>query len=508
MSKRKRVSAQLRDLQWRHSGARRDELGAALPAVADRIIEELASESEQQRRRFTVLRRSDLLGHAHSDIARDVGLSRSQFYRDLQEARERFGAALEGAFSSRAVTPDLLQRGVAVRRVTVEALRNGGRYDQARDSATESLHAAEPAEAIELLCLRAELETECGDFAAAQQTTVQARAILPQIADDRLRDLLAVACDLADFESAHCRGTPIDPGRRHSRIAELRRRYAAGDRAFASPLVKALVAEASLLFARGDEARALALIEEASSLVRREPSVDVRVAVDVQVRASGLHALGGDAMATALDEAARIAEAGLRWRDAHTLRLGLQSMSAHLLTVGRLDEAREYALQARSLIDLFGSPLDRTIVLSNLARIDVHRGDGAQALRWTRLARDGGCDAFPITQAIAISEAEALALIDQPDRAVQMARVSGARVRDWPRLQARAKLAEAIALAKLAPGREAQWCSDEAVELSRVSGGPLVELRALDLKVKLTGDAASRRALRELRAKLSSPQKY
>jgi len=508
MSKRKRVPAQLRDLQWRHPGARRDELGAALPAVADRLIEELAAESDQQRRRFTVLRRSDLLGHAHSDVARDVGLSRSQFYRDLQEARERFGAALEGAFSVRAVTPGLLQHGVATRRVTIEALRNGGRYDEARDSATESLHAAEPAEAIELLCLRAELETECGDLADAQQTTMQARAILPQIADDRLRDLLAVTCDLADFESAHCRGTPIDPQRRKSRIAELRRHHAAGDHAYASPLVKALVAEASLLFACGDEPSALALIEEASSLVRREPSVDVRVAVDVQVRASGLHALGGDAMATALDEAARIAEAGLRWRDAHTLRLGLQSMSAHLLTVGRFDEAREYALQARSLIDLFGSPLDRVIVLSNLARIDVHRGDGTQALRWTRLARDGGCDAFPITQAIAISEAEGLALIDQPDRAVQMARASSARVRDWPRLHARAKLAEAIALAKLAPSREAESCSDEAVELSRAAGGPLVELRALDLKVKLTGDAASRRALRDLRAKLTSPQKY
>ncbi len=112
--------------------------------------------------------------------------------------------------------------------------------------------------------------------------------------------------------------------------------------------------------------------------------------------------------------------------------------------------------------------------------IDVHRRDGAQALHWIGLAREAGCDAFPITQAIAISEAEALGLLDQPARALDTARAASARVRGWPRLHARAKLAEAIAL-------------------SRVAGEPLVELRALDLNVQLTGDAASQRALRDPR---------
>jgi uncharacterized protein YjiS (DUF1127 family) len=492
----------LRDIQSTHPAARRSELGASLSAVADRIIEDLASESEQQRRRFTVLRRSDVLGQSHAEIARDVGLSRSQFYRDLHEARELFSVALEHAFSVRAATPDFLQPGFATQRVTIETLRNGGHLDQARDAAIACLREAGPAEAVDLLCLRAELETVCGDFAAAQQTTTQARAILPRIVDDRQRDLLASACDLADFESAHCRGSPAHPARREAFLADLRARYAAGDRAYASLLVNALVAEASLLFGRGDEFRAL--IEEASALVRREPSVDVRLAVDVQVRLSGLHATRPDGLSMALEEAARIVDAGIRWHDAHTLRLGLQSMSAHLLTLGRLDEARDYALQARALIDLFGSPLDRAIVLSNLARIDVHRGDGARALHWIGLARDGGCDAFPITQAIDIAEAEALALTNEPVRGLDTARAAGSRVHNWPKLQARAKLAEAIALSTLASSPEAASCSDEAVELSRTAGGPLVQLRALDLKVKLTGDAASRRALRDLRAKLGS----
>jgi hypothetical protein len=504
MPKHKRVVALLRELQSRPSAARLTEVGTSLPAVADWLIEELASESEPQRRRFTVLRRSDVLGQSHAEIARDVGLSRSQFYRDLREARERFAGALASVFSLRPASPESLRPGFAAQHVAVEALRDGGRPDRARDAATAYVRTGGPAEAADMLCLRAELETECGDFAAAKQTTALARTLLPQIDENRLRDLLSHTCDLTDFDSAHCQGTPADRIRREGCLADLRRRSASGDHAFASLLVRALVGEASLLFARGEDARALALIiEEASALVRCDPSIDTRLAVDVQVRVSGLHALRPDGLATALDEAARIVDAGTRWRDARTLRLGLQSISAHLLTLGRLDEAKEYALQARSLIELFGAPLDRLIILSNLARIDIHRRDGAAALHWITLARDAGCDAYQITQAIDISEAEAFALIGQPARAVDSARAAGARVRDWPRLHARAKLAEAIALSSIASNPEAKWCSNEAVELAHVAGGPLLELRALDLNVKLTGDAGSRRALRDLREALT-----
>ena len=60
-----------------------------------------------------------------------------------------------------------------------------------------------------------------------------------------------------------------------------------------------------------------------------------------------------------------------------------------------------------------------------------------------------------------------------------------------------------LALSSIASNPEAKWCSNEAVELAHVAGGPLLELRALDLNVKLTGDAGSRRALRDLREALT-----
>jgi hypothetical protein len=63
-------------------------------------------------------------------------------------------------------------------------------------------------------------------------------------------------------------------------------------------------------------------------------------------------------------------------------------------------------------------------------------------------------------------------------------------------------LAEAAALAALGQDRRARECSDQAVELSRGTGGPLLQLRALDLNVKLTGNARSRLALRDLQAAL------
>jgi predicted DNA-binding protein (UPF0251 family) len=483
-----------------YPAAWRTGLGPSLDAVVAKLIDEIASESEQERRRFNVLRRSDVLHEPHAAIARDVGLSRSQFYRDLRAARERLADALARAFSLSA-SRDSLHPAVAARRMTVEALRASGQHDRARAAATESLRDAGVVEAIELLCLRAELETESGDFESAQRSIREARALLPEVDDERSSDLFALACDIEEFETGHCRGTPAEPAARELCLARLRA-HAGGDRAYASLLVKALIGEASLLFGRSDESHARALIEEAAGVVRREPLVDARLAIDVKVRVSGLHAAHPQGLSAALEEAAGIVDAGMHWRDARTLRLGLQTTSAHLLTLGRHEEAKEYALQARALIELFGSALDRTIVLSNLACIEIHRRDGVQALHWIGLARENTCDAFPITQAIAISEAEALALVDQPRRALSAARSAGARVQAWPRLHARAKLAEAIALAALAPGPQAQCCSSEAVELSRIAGGPLVELRALDLNVKLTGNRASQSALNDLRAAL------
>ena len=259
-----------------------------------------------------------------------------------------------------------------------------------------------------------------------------------------------------------------------------------------------------MLFEQNDFTRALASIEEASSIVAHERLSDTRLAIDVKIRASGIHAVEPDRVAVALDETVEIVDMGRRNGDVRTLRVGMQMMSAHLLTLGRFEEARHFALEARTLIDLFGSTLDRAIVLSNLARIDIHRRDGTGALGWIRSARELACNAFSITHALAISEAEALLLLNQPTRAAEMTRSLNARVRAWPRLQGRAKLAEAAALAALGQDRRARECSDQAVELSRGTGGPLLQLRALDLNVRLTGNARSRVALRDLQAALQT----
>lgn len=330
----------------------------------------------------------------------------------------------------------------------------------------------------------------------------EARRLLARLDDARLRGLLGAQCDLVEFETAHCQGAPVDLDRRSGLIFALRRRYGTRDREYAALLVKAMIEDASIHFEQNDRTRALAAIDEASSIVSHERLADTRLAVDVKIRASGIHAVETDRVAVALDETVEVVEMGRRSGDIRMLRVGMHLMSAHLLTLGRFEEARHYALEARSLIDLFGSTLDRAIVLSNLARIDIHRRDGAGALRWIQSARDLSCDAFSITHALEISQAEALVLCNQANRAAEMTRSLNARVRAWPRLQGRAKLAEAAALAALGHDRQARECSDAAVELSRGTGGPLLQMRALDLNVKLTGNARSRLALRDLQAAL------
>jgi hypothetical protein len=483
---------------------RRAELAASLPEIIEGLVDELGSESEQQHRRFNVLRRSDIARESHPAIARDIGLSRSQFYRDLHEARELLVEALEDRLSVRSSGGSRFGERDETRFLAIEVLRNGGQYHRACDVASVVARNGDAGDAIRALCLRAELETELGSFGHARRSAEEARTLLREIADGRLRSLLGAECDVVEFEAAHCQGAPVSRERRALLIERLRRCYGSRDREYAALLVKALTEEASILFERGDSARAVQSIEEASSIVSRERLADTRLAVDVKIRASGIHALQADRVSTALLETAEIVETGRRCGDIRTLRVGMQMMSAHLLTLGRFEEAKHYALESWTLIDLFGSMLDRVIVLSNLARVDIHRRDGHAALAWIRMAQGLSCDAFSITQALAISEAEALVLIDQAARAVEMTRALTARVRDWPRLEGRAKLAETVALSALGWERDARECSDQAVELSRGTGGPLLHLRALELNVKLTGNAGSRAALRDLEAALKT----
>jgi hypothetical protein len=388
--------------------------------------------------------------------------------------------------------------------VAIETLRTGGRYDAACAMASRLARDADAPEALRALCTRADLENELGAFAAARRTVCLARGLLPHVADDGLRALLAMQCDAVDFEATHCQGHPESVAARRSLIGGLRAYSGPYRREYTALLVKALVEEASISFERGEATRALATIGEADALVAREPLSDHRLAVDVKIRASGIRALQPDQVGRALDESRRIVDDGRRTADAHSLRVGMQMTSAHLLTLGRFDEAKRYALEAQALIDFFGSTLDRVIVLSNLARIDIMRRDGASALRWIRLARTLPCAAFTITHALAISEAEALVLVDQTERAVGLARALSARMLDWPRLLGRAKLAEAISLAAAGYGGEARSCSDEAVELARRDGSPLAEVRALELNARLTGSRASRVALRDLRLALNA----
>jgi hypothetical protein len=476
------------------------------PEMAATIIDELGAESERQRRRFAVLRRSDVDHEDHRAIARDLGLSRSQFYRDLREARERFADELDDRLAlsiGRDCRPEAVR--FDARTAAIVALRDTGQLERARQLALQvARDANDAAKAIEALCLCAELETELGLFESARRSVGWARPMLARIDDARARDCSEAACDLAAIANEHCAGAPAGDAVRKSLIERLRRGHQRRDRCYGALLVNALSEEATLAFERDDIVRAQSVIEEASLIVLSEGLRDSRIGVDVEVRASGIRALHPERVADALDATTAVVERAARSSDVRNLRVGMQMMSAHLLTLNRLEEARHFALEARTLIELFGSPLDRLIVLSNLARIEIHRGDGVAALQWIDEGESLACDAFSIKQALVISRAEALTLTGQAERATSMIAPLIHRLQRWPRLLGRAKLAEATALFALQRVPQARASSAEAVELARGAAGPLLHRRALELSVKLGGDQSTKAELRNLQAALNA----
>ncbi len=473
-----------------------NDLAGHIPAVVEGLLDELAA-SGAGRRRFTILRRSDVACEKHSAIAGDLGLSRSQFYRDLQTARAEFAEALENRLTASSAT--LSDRFAKEYRITaIDTLRSGGRFREARDVASSLSRDLDAAGAVQALCLRAEIENEVGAFGSAVETAHSARSLLAHVDDEEIRELLGVECALVEMEARQS-GAGMDESRRRSLLIQgLRRNGEVASPRRLTLLVKALVQDASIYFGHDMVRRASAAIEEACALVTAVEHADRRLAVDVRIRASGIRALDPHRVATEFNQSGEIAEMGRRFSDARTLRVGMQMMAAHLFSLGRLDEARAHAAESHALIELFGSDLDRIIVLSNLARIEVHRGDGKAALDWIRLARDVGCDVPVMRKALDISETEALVLAKETDRAASLSRELDRDIDDWQRLQGRAKVARAAVLAATGHQREACVYSEEAVELSRGTGGIPLQMRALDLNAKLTGNPRSRKALREL----------
>src|SRR5580700_6027790 len=132
-----------------------------VPTIISLLLDELGSESDQQRRRIAVLRRSDIERESHATIAYDMNLSRSQFYRDLREARERFTDALEDRLSMKAsANKDF--NAIAhddARFVAIGALRDSGQFERAYDVALAlARDGGDARRAIRALCLCAELQ--------------------------------------------------------------------------------------------------------------------------------------------------------------------------------------------------------------------------------------------------------------------------------------------------------------------------------------------------------------
>jgi len=262
-----------------------------LAAAIEDVLTQLSSEPNG-RRRFDVLRRCDVEREPHDAIAGDVGVSRSQFYRDLRDARERFAEAIAERLSGGAAPA------IDPRFLAIEALRDGGQYARAASMADVLARAGDREDATRALCLRAELEIENGEFLAARQTAGQAKRLIDG-ADNIAREAVEAECELADYEAAYCLGVPESPELRRGAIGRLRRRVERGNASLAPVLVKALIQETSLQFGQGDVAAARSAAEEAGTLAAKFPLIDRRLAVDVRIRASGLKALDADRVGSA-----------------------------------------------------------------------------------------------------------------------------------------------------------------------------------------------------------------
>ena len=300
--------------------------------------------------------------------------------------------------------------------VTIRALRDGGRFARAHElAAAAARDGSDAAQRIQALCVQAELETEAGIVAKSRCTVAEARSLLVDVAGGRVRGLLGAICDIVEFEASHCQGeTPSDALEKSSSNACGGAPSIEATRSCSSEPWSANVDP----FQCDEGARALDAITEASfrcyaSRARRHadrPSI-------LRFGPPGARASSGSSLVSPRRDMRRSSTSAGEKVTRGRCAWACQMMAAHLLTLGRIEEL--VCLHRKLGVDrsLRKHPRSPDRAFEPRANRNCHRGDGMAALRWVAMADDLHCDAFSITQASAISHAEALQLLGQADRA-------------------------------------------------------------------------------------------
>lgn len=481
---------------------------AAVVTAVEGLKEPHAGAQSRSARQRAIVSRCDLRGEKHETVARALGISRREFYRERRRAFERLGSALEREFSMPIGPVRIRPSELELRLQYATSLHLVGRFDAALGE-LEMLGAQDrsPHERIRPLCYGVEIACDAGNTAPARLLLDAARAALDVIGGERAPALCRAQVAIANGILAWRTGDPDAALRAYESAARtLRTTAEPNDQSALETLAISRLRTADVLSEIGRPDEALTALGEARWVSDRMAHPGPLLRGDLAAALGSAHAVTTGGLSLAIDE---LQEAFAIYQRHNAIRRAAKiSVELSVLFMQREDYG-ESLHHGRSALGIARSVCGRdeyAYMCLNLSYAEARSGHPERALSLIGEAREMVSESGFVTALCALADAEARLAAHQFVAAIRVSRAArnAMTVLGAERYVGAALRIEAEAHERLGEVREANAAIEAAIDLLRGHGHPFSLMQAYRCSARLTNNRAHREAAAELLATLQA----
>jgi len=476
---------------------------AAVVAAIDALEPPHAAAGSHGARQRAILTRCDLRGEKHENVARDLGISRREFYRERRRAQERLALALQREFSAPVEPARIRPSEFELRMQYASSLRMVGHFEAALKE-LELAHDAPAEEAVRALCRSVEIACDAGDAKRATRALHSARLALAACGESH--PVLEAAVALSDGMLCWHTGNMPDSLRAYERALQRLRSASPNDHGALEIAIAALLAKADVLSESGRADDALAALGEAALACDRLAHPSPLLRGDLAAAYGSAHALMRGGLSPAIDE---LQEAFSVYQRHHAIRRAAKaSMELCVLFMQRenYEDALSYGRTALGVARSVCGSDEAAYMCLNLSYAEARSGNATAALALTKQARMLVTEGGFVAALCGLAEAEARLAARQCGAAIRTARAARAAMTrlGGERYVGAALRIEAEAQEQLGETAAARASISAAVEALERFGHAFSLVQAYRCSARLTSNRKHRQAAAELMTTLLS----
>ena len=454
-------------------------------------------------RQRAIVYRCDVRGEKHETVARDLGISRREFYRERRRAFERLGLALEREFSTTVEVSRIRPTEFHLRLQYASSLHLVGRFDAALDElAVLSAESDDVPDRLRALCYGVEIACDAGEASRAGQLLESARELLRAVPCEPQYALCRASVALAGGILAW--GTSnidVASAAYDSAAAELR---GTKDQYALELLAATLLRKADVYAESGHPSESLSVLGEARIVCDRMPHDVPLLRGDLAAGLGNAHAVTSGGLSLAIDE---LQTAFAIYQRHHAIRRAAKtSVELSILFMQRenYDESLRYGRTALRVARAVCGADEFAYMCLNLSYAEARSGHPDRALSLTREARKLVSEGGFVAALCALAVAEARLAAGQYGAAIRGAASARKAMADLgaERYIGAAFRIEAESHEKLGDLLCANEAIRAAIELLRQYGHPFSLVQAYRCSARVSGNSEHGEAAAQLMSML------